>query len=213
MKFKVCGMTRREDLALADLLGFDYTGFIFYPPSPRYIAPERVKQIAGAGEKAAVRVGVFVDTPAEQIQNAAARAGLGLIQLHGGEDRTFCDSLELPWWKALRIRGKKDVEMMDSFEGATVLLDAYAQDKPGGTGKRIQQDLVEAALVRAQARGIKLILAGGLTEESVALLEELPLWGADFNSGLEESPGRKDPNKMRRLMERAVQLKEKHCGS
>lgn len=213
MKLKICGITRRKDLFLAAELGFDYTGFIFYPPSPRYIAADRVKQITVSGEEAPIRVGVFVNAPAEHIRTTADRAGLGLIQLHGGEDRSFCDALKLPWWKALRIRDQKDLAKMDPFEGGTVLLDAYVAQQPGGTGKRLQRGLVEAALVRAEGRRIRLVLAGGLSEESVDLLEELPLWGADFNSGLESRPGRKDPMKMRLLMERAAGLKEENCGS
>ena len=208
MKFKVCGMTRREDLILADELGFDYTGFIFHRPSPRYISPGEAQRITPSGGKRPVRVGVFVDAPAERIRAAAEKAHLGVIQLHGGEDRPFCEALGLTWWKALRIGSLEDLERMDPFGGGTILLDAYVPDKPGGTGKGLRRELVEAALKRAESRDIRLILAGGLTWESVGILEELPLWGADFNSGLEDGPGRKDPDKMRRLMERAAGLKE-----
>ena len=207
MRFKLCGIARREDLILAGKLGFDYTGFIFHPPSPRYISPEEVRRIMPPKGGTPKRVGVFVDTPADRIRSAAAEAYLDLIQLHGGEDRPYCDALGLPWWKALRIGGPEDLHQMDSFEGSTVLLDAYVRGRFGGTGKRLRRELVEAALKRTEGRDIRLILAGGLTETSMELLEELPLWGADFNSGLEIVPGRKDPEKMRRLMDRAAGLR------
>lgn len=210
MKLKVCGMTRSEDLELASVLGFDYTGFIFHPPSPRAIKPEdaallRVKRVDGASitQKSSFpkRVGVFVDLPMDEVRNIARVADLDIIQLHGKEDANYCENLGLPWWKALRIKDLSDIAGMSQYRGGTVLIDAFQKDAHGGTGKKIDRVLVEAAVTQAEIDGINLILAGGLNEDSVDFLQDLPLYAADFNSGLEISPGVKDHEKMKILME------------
>lgn len=208
MKLKVCGLTRSEDLLLASQLGFDFAGFIFYRGSPRYISPEAVKSLPRSLPEPE-RVGVFVDSTASEIRRVTAECSLDIVQLHGDESRGFCDSLGVRWWKAIRFRSEEEVSQLAPFEGETVLVEPYAPNLHGGSGRRLDFGLLERILEEASGREIKLVLAGGLGVDSLKEVEGYPLWGLDFNSGLEHSPGRKDPARMRMVIELA---KRKEAG-
>lgn len=197
-RVKICGITRTEDALLAAELGASAIGFIFWPGSQRYIEPERAREIAGALPREVVCVGVFVDQPVEHMREVAARVPLGAVQLHGSESTEVADALMQPVIKAVAVKAGFVPSSVDEIPaGLTVLLDAHDPVKRGGTGRAINWSL--AAQV---ARRRPIMLSGGLNPTNVrqALYIVRP-YAVDLASGVESSPGVKDPHKLRQLFE------------
>ncbi|MBN8215799.1 MAG: phosphoribosylanthranilate isomerase [Spirochaetes bacterium] len=191
---KFCGLTRRQDYHAAVAAGAAFTGFIFHPGSPRFLSPSAAAQLVEDPPPGPHRrVGVFVDATIEAIRGAAASARLDLIQLHGRESPEFARELGLPYWKAIRLREPGDLAILESHPTQTFLIDAWHPDRHGGTGRALDLDLVAAALARARTLGKRLVVAGGLSAENLAAVLALRPWAVDLNSGVEVSPGIKDP--------------------
>ena len=201
-RIKVCGITHAEDALFARRLGAWALGFIFYPPSPRYIEPERVREITSRIEGEVEKVGVFVDATEEEIRCAAEAAGLTVIQLHGSESRAFLDSLKPDFndvWKAFRVKESLAETAVEEFRGCTLLLDAYRRGRPGGTGATFPWE--EARRARAFGR---VILAGGLNPGNVAEAVKTAVpFALDVSSGVEAAPGKKDHRLLAAFFEEA----------
>ena len=103
-RIKICGITRLEDALAAAELGVDAVGFVFHPPSPRYIEPRAAASIIERLPAFLTSVGVFVDLPGDKLRRIAGEAGVDLVQLHGREPPEYCRSLGLRWIKAFRIK-------------------------------------------------------------------------------------------------------------
>ena len=200
---KICGTTNLEDALAAAQAGADLLGFILHPKSPRYVAPEMIAEIV-AGVRAAIPtpprcVGVFVNTPPDEVLAVLAQTGLDLAQLHGDEPAAALRALQGRGFKAVRPTGLEDAlalvrEYTWLGAGPDLLIDAYAPHAYGGTGQRA--DWMAAAAVAQRVP--HLLLAGGLTPENVvAAVEAVKPWGVDVASGVEASPGRKDHAKVR----------------
>jgi len=215
-RVKVCGLTSLEDARRAAEAGADFLGFVFYPKSPRFVPPERVAVITAAlraefGAEAPRFVGVFVDAPVEQVRATLDIAGLDLAQLHGGEPPALVGALHPRAFKALRPRSSEEaVAMAESYravlpeDGALpqLLVDAYHPTRPGGTGLR-----ADWGIARELARRFRLLLAGGLTPENVGeAIAQVRPWGVDVSSGVERSPGLKDPARLRAFVEAVRRL-------
>jgi phosphoribosylanthranilate isomerase len=192
VKVKVCGITNSEDFILAERLGADYAGFIFYPGSRRYIEPEKARSIIDSGSGRIIPVGVFVDEAADCIRQVAAYTGIAIAQLHGEEQPELCRQLPLPCWKAFRVRDDSFLEQMKPYSCQAFLLDAWSAAAPGGTGKRL--DWQWAA--RAIATGKNIIVAGGVSAANVNALLKLKPYAVDICSSLETAPGKKSRAKM-----------------
>ena len=193
---KVCGITSLEDALAAAEAGADAVGFVFWPGSPRCIAPARARAIGARLPSAVVRVGVFVDARRERLERTADEARLDLLQLHGSEAPEALAGLPRPAWKALRVGDDFAPELALRYErrAAGLLLDARDASRPGGTGRSFDWRVAER--LRPSLRF--LILAGGLTPENVgAALRIASPDGVDVSSGVERSPGRKDPARVR----------------
>lgn len=188
---KICGITALEDALAACDAGADALGFNFWPRSPRYIEPERAARIIERLPGNVLAVGVFVDEPAEQIEETASAAGIEVAQLHGA-----CGVPRLRWWKALEAGPELD-RQMEQFEAEAFLVDAPAGALRGGTGRTF-----DWSLVRGLPR--RIVLAGGLGPDNVkeAIATARP-WGVDACSRLEIAPGRKDAARVREFV-RAV---------
>ncbi|MBL8993199.1 MAG: phosphoribosylanthranilate isomerase [Spirochaetia bacterium] len=198
---KICGLTRAEDYAEALRLGVSYTGFIFYTPSPRNISLEAAKKIAsGAPKNAPPRVGIFVNEDPEVIRRIFREVPLDIVQLHGDETPAYAKALALPYWKVIRLKVERPLDALKDFETDTFLIDAFHKDLYGGSGSRIQPELIRLALERGHALGKKIIVAGGVNAENISEILALSPDGVDVNSGVEKSPGLKDPEKMRALI-------------
>ncbi len=205
---KICGITSAEAGRAAAAAGADAVGFVFYPPSRRYVTPRQAGAIAAAIPRGPARVGVFVDASLAEIAAAAAQAGLDFLQLHGDETPDFCREARTATGcrviRAFRVRTAADVAGIAAVwsspaaSGAAdyFLLDALVEGQVGGTGQRFDWRLVAAADLPAPV-----ILAGGLTPENVAtaLTMARPA-GVDVSTGV-ETEGRKDPAKIHRFVE------------
>ena len=196
MIVKICGITRAEDASLAVSLGATAIGFIFWPSSPRAISPLRARAIVDALPESVTTVGVFVNAGRDEIEAAADEANLQAVQLHGDETPALARSLSRRVIKAVALTGDID-ERINDWPGTMLLLDAHDPAKRGGTGRIIDWDRA-AAIARAR----DVILAGGLGPENVAdAVARVRPAGIDVSSGVESSPGIKDPEKLRALFD------------
>src|SRR5262245_36721799 len=137
MRVKICGITNLTDAQGAVEAGADALGFIFYPQSPRYIAPAGAAAIVRALPPFISKVGLFVDASQTDIRQIATNCGLDALQLHGDEPPEFCRSLVsgLKVIKAFRIRDAKSLDILPSYDTDAWLLDSFVAGVPGGTGQ------------------------------------------------------------------------------
>jgi len=193
---KVCGLTRLADARLAWELGAAALGFIFHPGSPRALTPDAAAALRRRLPREAFCVGVFVDRPADEVNAVAAHVGLDAVQLHGRESAAVCAAVRVPVIKALRpAPGEPTATPARDHPAAAFLLDAWDPARPGGSGRRADWDVA-----RVLAAGCRLILAGGLTPDTVAAAAvAVRPSGLDLCSGLERTPGVKDPARLRAL--------------
>jgi len=198
MRVKICGLTRKEDALLAQQLGAWALGFIFYPKSPRWVSGSAVKTILEGITTPAI--GVFVNQT-ESVLDIAAEAGLSGIQLHGDETPEECRRIRKNFdgflIKAIQLKEKKDLQQIETYKDDVdyILIDATHNGQYGGTGQTADWSL--AALAAKQA---SVILAGGLNDKIIlAAAAQVSPYALDLSSGIETSPGIKDPIKMHNL--------------
>jgi phosphoribosylanthranilate isomerase len=217
MWVKICGNTNFEDAALAIELGADAVGFVF-AASPRRVTADQVAVITRHLPAGAERVGVFDAHDPAEIAEAARVAGLTTVQLHGGFDEELLQALrerfantsvrmiQTMHWRvgdesaADRLAGQmQQIRRLGIVD--RVLIDSKVGAAEGGTG--VAFDWAAArALFASVPTGPQLILAGGLKPDNVAdAIGQLRPWGVDVSSGVEESVGRKDPERLRRFIE------------
>ncbi len=202
VKVKICGLTKLEDALHALRSGADYLGFILYPKSPRFVPPEKRKEILKElGE--AVRVAVMVN-PSEEEVLRTFEEGFDLVQLHGEESLDFAHRVGIERViKAFRVKdGVPDIEegWKDAFG---VLLDTYSKKAYGGTGESFNWEIAR----EVKKRGFRLFLSGGLKPENVRrAVEEVKPFAVDVSSGVEMSPGIKDKIKVERFIKEAKGL-------
>jgi phosphoribosylanthranilate isomerase len=194
---KICGIRSWEDAALAVDLGAGALGFVFWPGSPRFIDPYRARDIITSLPLGVSAVGVFVDQPPEYVFGVARLLNLGAVQLHGGERPESYVRSSHRIIKAVPVTNGFDPDraMTTVPAQATVLLDAHDPVRRGGTGRTV--DWKQAA---AAARLRPVILSGGLNAGNVrTAIDAVRPYGIDVSSGVESSPGVKDPEKLRAL--------------
>ncbi len=198
VRVKVCGITSYEDAALACDAGADAVGFNFYAGSPRFIAPAAAREITRRLPALAVSAGVFVNVadPAE-IAGIARAAGIQVIQLHGDETAAYCSRLsDWPLIKAIRLGAEWKPEAFAGFAVQAFLLDSKDDSLFGGTGRSFDWSLIGRV-----PEDSRLLLAGGLNPENVGdAIRRVRPYGVDVCSGIESSPGRKDPAKLAAFM-------------
>ncbi len=196
---KICGITSRADAHAAIEAGADALGLVFWPQSPRVVSVEQARAITADLPAFVTRVGVFVDASAEEMNAAADRASLDVLQLHGDEAPSILPALRRRALKALRVGAEFQASAADPWhDGAGLLLDVKAAEAPGGTGRTFDWSL---------ARGVRgrtgfLVAAGGLDASNVGdAIKALRPHAVDVSSGVEAAPGRKDPAKMRAFVD------------
>jgi phosphoribosylanthranilate isomerase len=222
-KVKICGITNLEDALAATQAGADLLGFIFYEPSPRYVAPEAVKNIVSGvrGYVSSVKcqvssytlpkfVGVFVNASLEAVSHTLDECCLDLAQLHGDEPPEFIRHFAGRAFKAFRPQSLAEAEsLVNKYHPSPYsverqafapipyyLIDAYHPTLYGGTGH--VTDWTMAANI---ARRYPIMLAGSLTPTNVAeAIQTVKPWGVDVSSGVEAEKGRKDNEKVRRFV-------------
>lgn len=195
-RIKICGITNLDDALLAADLGADALGFIF-APSPRQISLSNAQEIIKEIPPFVSCVGVFVNENIEEIREAVYKCSLDYIQLHGEESPEFCQNLlHLPQEiiKTIRVKDKKSLEEVKSYLPVkAILLDTFAEDKAGGTGKTFNWNLAK----EAKKAGKPIILSGGLSPENVRqAIESVNPYAVDVSSNIESYPGRKNREKL-----------------
>lgn len=199
-KAKICGLSTPETLDAAISNGAAYVGFVFFPPSPRNLDPERASALSARAPDHVRKVGVFVD-PDDGLIDAAIDAGIDTIQLHGKESPARAAAIRartgLELWKAVSVRTSADLVPATSFRGAVdhILYDAKTPDTallPGGMGLRFDWKLLQGF-----AHPLPWALSGGLDAANVG--DAIRATGApvvDTSSGVEAAPGIKDVDKI-----------------
>ena len=196
-RIKMCGLRRPEDIEAAGELLPEYIGFVFFPGSKRYVAPETARALR-AGLNPGIRtVGVFVDEKPETVAKLLSDGTIDLAQLHGSEDEAYLADLrkrtDKPLIRAFRVRGAEDALRAQASSADEILLDAGA-----GDGKTF-----DWSWLRQVKRPY--FLAGGLTPENAGrAVRELKPYAVDVSSGI-ETGGFKDIVKMRAFV-RAVRM-------
>ncbi len=191
-RIKICGLTREEDVDAAVAAGADAIGFVFYPPSPRYVTPRRAAELARRIPPFIDVVGLFVNASPEQVRASCAALPINILQFHGDEDAAYCRQFSRPWLRAARVRPGLDlVEFARSFSDARgLLLDAFVEGYGGGG------HVFDWTLIPPDLPGF-LVLSGGLTAENVGeAIERVRPQAVDVSSGVEMSKGIKDHDKI-----------------
>ena len=191
-RVKICGITRPEDAELAASLGAWAIGFILWPQSKRAADPAVAAGIARALRRRVEPVGVFVNPTLDEVAHAVEAIGLTHVQLHGDEGPSFCSAVAQRTGarviKALGIASVADIRAIERFHTDFHMLDSGR----GGTGRTWDWGLIEQ-----RHSQVPVILAGGLTPETVADgIAAVRPWAVDVSSGVELEPGVKDPAKV-----------------
>jgi len=196
-RVKICGITNLKDAAAAVESGADALGFVFYAKSPRHIEPAKAAVIIKTLPPFVTSVGVFLDETLEGLQNAVSQSGVTCVQLHGGETPEFCDHVGALVIKAFRIKGFDDLEAIGKYRTGAYLLDTFKAGVPGGTGQTFDWEIA----LEAKKLG-RIILSGGLNPGNVLdAVRHVNPYAVDVSSGVEKSPGIKDPGLIRQFIE------------
>ncbi|ALF59305.1 phosphoribosylanthranilate isomerase [Psychrobacter urativorans] len=206
MHVKFCGFTQLADIQTAAQLGADAVGLVFYPPSPRAVTSLQAKNLVKSVPAFVTVVALVVNMSADELIELANNVPFDVIQFHGDESPEQCQQLAKTvnkrWIKALRINTDSDTldtvrAQINGFAAAgasSILLDAYHQQKYGGTGARFDWNLIP------KDSTLPIILAGGLDAQNVAVTRDFPIYGVDVSGGIESDKGKKDSTKMRAFM-------------
>ncbi len=196
-RIKICGITNVEDALVAVDYGADALGFIFYKKSPRYIAPDKAREIISYLPPFVTAVGVFVNESFENIAATKEVSGFTMLQLHGDEPPDEC----CMWHrviKAFRVSNFTDLKPLENYRVSAFLLDTYAHESYGGTGQIFNWDIA----LEAKRFG-RIILSGGLNPDNIEkAIRWVKPYAVDVSSGIEEKKGKKDLNKMRAFIEK-----------
>lgn len=200
-KVKICGITNLEDALVSAKFGADALGFNFYEKSPRYIAPEKGREIIEQLPEEILKVGVFVNENFEKIAETARIAGLDAVQLHGEETPEFARRLKqktnLEIIKAFRVSADFAPEDVLKYETDAILLDAYSPKEYGGTGETFNWEIAK----RVQEIFPKMYLAGGLSADNIAsAIIAVKPFAVDSCSLLEKQKGSKDMQKVKNFI-------------
>ena len=206
-RFKFCGLTRREDIELARSLDASHVGVIL-TKSPRQITPEHAADILSAAQGMQT-VGVYRRRSVGGILDEARHIGLDVIQLHGHFSRDeitrIRESFDGAVWSVIPVDVSKpeaDEEMLEAaFLSDAVVMDTSVRGKSGGTGRTFDWERAKPMVASFSGR-TDFILAGGLTPSNVAeAIRTLAPAIVDVSSGVELSPGIKDPDLMKAFAE------------
>ena len=203
VRTKICGITRIEDAHAAVDAGADAIGLVFYPPSKRDISHNLplASDIAREVGPFVTVVGLVVNPELSALNTILGKVPLHTLQFHGDEPEAFCLQFQRSYIKAIRMKQGLDVaEQIAAYPSASgVLLDAYKKGVPGGTGESFDWGRVPLNPSKP------IVLAGGLDPGNVtAAVRITEPYGVDVSGGVEQSPGVKNPNKIRAFVENAV---------
>lgn len=197
VRVKLCGITQLNDALSASFLGADAIGLVFYPKSKRLIELDVAKRICLSVPPFINRVGLFVNQDEATIRNVLDHVSLDILQFHGEESADFCQQFNKPYIKVFRVKTRDDLIKIDNYGSASAwLFDSYHDQVYGGSGEVFNWSLIPKGAKRP------IILAGGLTSKNVTdAIAQVKPYAVDVSSGIECSPGIKDPVKMQAFMQ------------
>jgi phosphoribosylanthranilate isomerase len=193
VRIKICGLTRNQDVQVAVAEGVDALGFVLYAPSPRAVTAEQAALLIKHAPAFVTTVALFVDESAEEIYRVLDVCSFDLLQFHGDESPEFCRQFNRPYMKAIRVRSAEDIHraVQQYPDTKALLLDAYVENLPGGTGQAFDWRLIPEL-------SIPWILAGGLNANNVAdAVNQVKPFAVDVSGGVEASKGIKDVQKIK----------------
>lgn len=196
MRVKICGITNYSDAMQAIESGADALGFVFYKASPRYISPEEAASIISALPPFVDKVALFVNEDAATINQLCKLSGATLAQIHFDAPDTLFQALNVPYLRVIRAQS---LEYVQRYTDEYRLVDAYCETYGGG-GKRLNLEWFD------NIDCSRIILAGGLTPDNVKELSKYGFYGVDVSSGVEVTPGKKDPVKVYDFVKHAKAL-------
>jgi phosphoribosylanthranilate isomerase len=202
-RVKICGVTNGKDATSAVESGADAIGLVFYPPSPRAVTIKLAREVAEVVPAFVTIVGLFVNAEKSQIEQTVSEVGLDLLQFHGEESPDFCRQFNRPYIKAVRVKADTNlIQYADEyFDAKALLLDAYAEGVPGGTGQAFDWNLIPKGIAKP------IILAGGLNETNVAqAITAVRPYAVDVSGGVEIAKGIKDSFKIKRFMQQVASV-------
>lgn len=196
-RVKICGVTRVEDALTVVNAGADAIGLVFYAHSPRAVTIEQAQAIVSAIPPFVSVVGLFVNASKVEIENVLSKVHLDILQYHGDETPEECAQINLPYYKAIRVKADTNLLQyaIDFKSAKALLLDTYSDVAVGGTGQTFDWKLIPENLSKP------IILAGGLTANNVkqAIMQVRP-YAVDVSGGVELSKGIKDADKIAAFM-------------
>jgi len=196
MKVKICGITNLDDALIACQAGADALGFVFYEESPRYILPQKAKEIIKNLPPFVKTIGLFVSVKASEADDICTFAGIDMAQIHFEANAEFFAKLQTPYIRVVRATCQEDIE---KYKDEYIIADAFVESY-GGEGKRIALDWFDGIDCS------KIILAGGLTPQNLHELEKYNFYGVDVSSGVEITKGKKDHAKVKEFVDNAKRL-------
>ncbi len=194
---KICGITNKEDAQMVEAEGADALGFILHEESSRYVEIDKVISITKSIKNNLDIFLVFVNKGQEFVQECLDRVPQAIPQFHGDETPEFCNQFTNGFVKAIRVTEETNFEKINSdyADAKMLLLDSHELGSYGGTGKPFNWDLIKKPLK------IPFLLAGGIDTMNVErALSLVPCKGIDVSTGVESTPGIKDPAKVRNLI-------------
>ncbi|MDR1163877.1 MAG: phosphoribosylanthranilate isomerase [Candidatus Accumulibacter sp.] len=195
-RIKICGLTRFDDVSAAAKAGADAVGFVFHPPSPRFVALEAAAELSRRAPPFITLVGLFVNADPRVVRETLAAVPLHVLQFHGDEDEAYCRQFKRPYIKALRVAPGVDLlaRVADFPSAQAILLDAFVESYGGG-GRVFDWSLIP------QAIGKSLILSGGVNAGNVAeAIARVRPAALDVSTGVESEKGIKDAQKIREFV-------------
>ena len=213
IEVKICGLNSADAVAAAVENGARHVGFVFYPPSPRAIDAARAAELGRAVPAGITKVGLFVDAADETIAQVLAQAPLDMLQLHGDETPRRVKEIKrrfgLPVMKAVRLASAADVAAADAYLAAADLLLFDAKPPPEMTGALPGGNAIsfDWSLIAGRGWSLPWILSGGLHAGNLAAaIAATHATSVDLSSGVEDSPGRKNPEKIAAFLRLAASL-------
>lgn len=197
-RIKICGLTRAEDIEAVNLWKPDYAGFVF-APGKRQLTKGQARQLREAMLPEIPSVGVFVNSPIEDILALIKDGTIKMVQLHGDEDSDYTTTLKeqmeipVPIIKAIRVRSGDDMAKAESFPSDYLLFDTYSKEVYGGSGKSF--DWSSIPVIKKPW-----FLAGGIGAENILKAAATDAFCLDLSSSL-ETEGRKDPEKIKEIIQ------------
>jgi phosphoribosylanthranilate isomerase len=198
-RIKICGLSRAEEIQAAVDAGADAIGLVFYPKSPRYVAPETAARLISSVPPFVTTVGLFVNATPEEVAEVVARAPVSILQFHGDETSEQCHAIAArvnrPFTRAIRVHsGMTHADLLKCEQDyraasglfAGLLLDAFV-DGYGGGGKVFDWSLIPKELAP------RVVLSGGLSVQNAAeAVARVRPYAVDVSSGVELAKGIKD---------------------